>query len=149
MPAVPGKAARIGEIRPAGHTLVHNLVDLADLPLLRLIKSMVQRLLVKLLGTDGIARVAVQKRLNHARFRVLRHEVLLMFLEITYHFRAERQLPAACPVDGHCLRPHLLQVGSGCGFILQNVNLCLFRADLHGQETPVAGAVEGQEVHCV
>ena len=54
LPAVPGKAARIGEIRPAGHTLVHNLVDLADFPLLRLVKSMVQRLLVKLLGTDII-----------------------------------------------------------------------------------------------
>ena len=85
LPAVPGKAAGIGEIRPASHTLVHNLVDLADFPLLRLVKSMVQRLLVKLLGTDGIARVAVQKRLNHARFRVLRHEVFLMFFEMAHH----------------------------------------------------------------
>ena len=40
--------------------------------------------------------------------RILRHEVLLMLLEVAHHFRAERQLPAACPVDGHCLRPHLL-----------------------------------------
>ena len=68
---------------------------------------MVQRLLVKLLGTDGIACIAIKKCLNHASFRVLRHEVLLMFLEIMHHFRAERQLPAACPVDGHCLRPYL------------------------------------------
>ena len=44
LPTVSGKAAGIGEIRPAGHTLVHNLVDLADFPLLRLVKSMVQRL---------------------------------------------------------------------------------------------------------
>ena len=45
--------------------------DLADLPLLRLVKGMVQCFFVKLLGTDGIARIAVQKRLNHASFRVL------------------------------------------------------------------------------
>ena len=117
--------------------------------MLRLVKSMVQRLLVKLLGTDGIARVAVQKRLNHARFRVLRHEVLLMLLKIAHHFRAERQLPAACPVDAHCLRPHLLQIGSGCGFVLQNVNLRLLRADLYRQKATIAGTVEGQEIHCV
>ena len=117
--------------------------------MLRLIKGVVQRLLVKLLGTDGIARVAVQKRLNHARFRVLRHKVLLMLFEIAYHFRAECQIPAACPVDGHCLCPHLLQVGSGCGFILQNVNLRLLRTDLHRQKAPVAGTVKGQEVHRV
>lgn len=45
--------------------------DLADLPLLRIVKCVIQRLLVKLLGADGIARIAVQKRLNHASFRVL------------------------------------------------------------------------------
>ena len=117
--------------------------------MLRLIKGVVQRLLVKLLGTDSIARIAVQKRLNHACLGVLRHEVLLMFFEIAHHFRAERQLPAACPIDGHCLRPYLLQIGSGCGFILQNMNLRLLRADLYRQKATIAGTVERQEVHCV
>ena len=44
--AESGEHPRIGEITPASNTLVHNLVDFPNFPLLRLVKGMVQSFLV-------------------------------------------------------------------------------------------------------
>ena len=46
---------RIGEITPASNALVHNLIDLPDFPLFRLVKSVVQGFLVELLGADPVS----------------------------------------------------------------------------------------------
>ena len=45
LPAVPGEHPGIGERLPAGHDCVHDLVDIVQLPPLRLVKGMPQRLL--------------------------------------------------------------------------------------------------------
>ena len=58
----------------------------------------------------------------------------------------ESQLEPAASVNFHRFCPHLLDIGSGSGFVLQNVNLGLLRVHHDGDKAAVAGTVEGQEV---
>ena len=126
--------------------MVHDVVDFPDFPLLRLVKGVVQGFPEKLLGAYGAAGVAVKVRLYHPGLGVLRHEIPLVFFEIAHHFRAERQLKIPAAVNRHGFCPDLCKIGSGSGFVLQNVNLGLFRVHHDRQEAPVAGTVKGQEV---
>ena len=69
-----------------------------------------------------------------------------MFFEIPLHGRAESQLEPAASVNLHRFRPHLLDIGSGSSFVLQNVNLGLLRVHHDRDKAAVAGTVKGQEV---
>ena len=44
---------------------------------------------------------------------------------------------------------YLFDIGSGSGFIVQNVYLCPFGVDHDRQEAPVPGTVKGQEIQGV
>jgi len=69
-----------------------------------------------------------------------------VFFEIPLHGRAESQLEPAASVNLHRFCPHLLDIGSGSSFVLQNVNLGLLRVHHDGDKAAVAGTVKGQEV---
>ena len=90
---------------PACDTVVHNVVDLPDFPLLRLVKRVVQGFPEKLLGTHHAAGIAVKVGLDHPGLGILRHKIPLVFFEIAYHFGAERQLKIPAAVNGHGFRP--------------------------------------------
>ena len=60
LPAVSFKYPGIGEILPSRDTVVHDVIDLPDFPLLRLVKGVVQGFFEKLLGAYGAASVAVK-----------------------------------------------------------------------------------------
>ena len=126
--------------------MVHDVVDFPDFPLLRLVKGVVQGFLEKLLRAYGAASVAVKVRLYHPGLGVLRHEIPLVFFEVLYHFGCKRQLKIAAFVGCHGFRPYLFDIGSGSGFIVQNVYLGPFGVDHDRQEAPVPGTVKGQEV---
>ena len=105
LPAVFREHPGIGKVVPACDTMVHNVVDLPDFPLLRLVKGVVQGFPEKLLGTHYAAGVAVKVGLDHPGLGVLRHEIPLVFFEIAHHFGAERQLKIPTAVNGHGFRP--------------------------------------------
>ena len=107
---------------------------------------MVQGFLIELLGTDHAPGVLIKIRLYHSGFGVLRHKIPLVFFEIPLHGGAESQLEPAASVNLHRFRPHLLDIGSGSSFVLQNVNLGLLRVHHDGDKAAVAGTVKGQEV---
>ena len=115
----------------------------------RLVKGVVQGFLEKLLGAYGAAGVAVKVCLYHPGLGVLRHKIPLVFFEVLYHFGGKRQLEIAAFVGCHGFRPYLFDIGSGSGFIVQNVYLSPFGVDHDRQETPVPGTVKGQEVQGV
>ena len=117
--------------------------------MLRLVKGMVQGFLVELLGTDHAPGVLIKIRLYHSGFGVLRHKIPLVFFEIPLHGGAESQLEPAASVNLHRFRPHLLDIGSGSSFVLQNVNLGLLRVHHDGDKAAVAGTVKGQEVKSI
>ena len=98
------------------------------------------------LGTDHISIKSIQKRLYDAYLGVFRHELLLKENQIFVHFLGQFQLHLALSVNGHGFRPKLIHILPGGGFILQNMNLCLFGMYHDGQKAAVAAAVEGQEV---
>ena len=77
---------------------------------------------------------------------IKRHKIPLVFFEIPLHGGAESQLEPAASVNLHRFRPHLLDIGSGSSFVLQNVNLGLLRVHHDGDKAAVAGTVKGQEV---
>ena len=114
--------------------------------MLRLVKSMVQGFLIELLGADHAPGVFIKIRLYHPGFGVLRHKIPLVFFEIPLHGGAESQLEPAAFINLHRFRPHLPDIGSGSGFILQNVNFRLLRVHHDRDKAAVAGTVKGQEV---
>ena len=65
---------------------------------------------------------------------------------ILLHGGAESQLEPAAFINLHRFRPHLPDIGSGSGFILQNVNFRLLRVHHDRDKAAVAGTVKGQEV---
>ena len=67
-------------------------------------------------------------------------------IEKLLHGGAESQLEPAASVNLHRFCPHLLDIGSGSSFVLQNVNLRLLRVHHDRDKTAVAGTVKGQEV---
>lgn len=69
--------------------------------------------------------------------------------EVLYHFGGKRQLEIAAFVGCHGFRPYLFDIGSGSGFIVQNVYFGPFGVDHDRQEAPVPGTVKGQEVQGV
>src|SRR5699024_2157428 len=77
LPPIARKHPGIRERLPASHHCVHNLVDVVQLPTLRLLKDVSQRFLEQLLGADHIAGVVFQEALNLPGLSVLRHKVLL------------------------------------------------------------------------
>ena len=76
-------------------------------------------------------------------FGVLRHKIPLVFFEIPLHGGAESQLEPAASVNLHRFCPHLFDIGSGSGFVLQNVNLGLLRVHHDRDKAAVAGTVKG------
>ena len=60
---------------------------------------------------------------------------------IPLHGGAESQLEPAASVNLHRFRPHLLNIGSGSSFVLQNVNLSLLRVHHDRDKAAVAGDV--------
>ena len=86
LPAISGKMPWVRKLLPPHNGIVHNIVDFTDFPLFRLIKRMIQCLLIKHLGTNHISLVAIQKSLNHASLGIFRHELLLKFFQILFHF---------------------------------------------------------------
>ena len=49
----------------------------------------------------------------------------------------------------YCFRPHLADIGSGSGFVLQNVNLGLLRVHHDGDKAAVAGTVKGKKIKSI
>ena len=96
--------------------------------------------------TKTVVFVLIKVSLYHPGFGVLRHKIPLVFFEIPLHGGAESQLEPAASVNLHRFCPHLLDIGSGSSFVLQNVNLRLLRVHHDRDKTAVAGTVKGQEV---
>jgi len=124
---------------------VHDLADSTGLPLSRDV-GVAQCLRIELLGTHPVTRVVLQKGVDHASLRILLHEVLLVSLQHFLHGGAERQLIAAAVVDGHGFCPELVDIGTGFGFVVQNVDFGQFRINRNGNESTVARAVTGQKI---
>ena len=117
--------------------------------MLRLIKRMIQGFFIKHLGTDHISFVAIQESLNHARFRIFRHELLLKFFQILFHFFGKGKLILFASVNYHCFRPHLFNIGSGCFFIRHDVYLCIFGINHNRKKSAVSSTVKWQKIQCV
>jgi len=124
---------------------VHDLADSAGLPLCRDI-GVAQCFRIELLGTHPVTRVVLQKGIDHARLRILLHEVLLVGLQRFLHGRAERQLIITAVVDGHSFCPKLVDIGTGIFLVVQNVDFGQFRIHQDGDEAAVACAVTGQKI---
>ena len=92
LPAISGKMPWICELLPAHNGVIHNIVNFTDFPLLRLIKWMIQGFFIKHLGADHISIVTIQESLNHTSFRIFRHELLLKFFQILFHFFGKGKL---------------------------------------------------------
>ncbi len=120
-----------------------------QLPPLRLVIGVAQRLLEQLFGADHAAGVVFQKALYLPGLGVLRHEILLHLHQLALDGLAELHGIVAAAVNRHGLRPDLQQIGSGSVLVLQNVNLCILRVNHDGKEAPVPGPVKGQEVQRV
>ena len=86
-------------VRNAG---VHDLADGAGLPLCRDVR-VAQSLRIELLGTHPVTRVVLQKGIDHARLRILLHEVLLMGLQRFLHANV-RGLPQKSILVKHILK---------------------------------------------
>lgn len=129
----------------ARNSCVHDLVDSAGLPLCRDV-GVAQCLRIELLGTHPVTRVVLQKGIDHARLRVLLHEVLLMGLQRFLHGGAERQSVVAAVVDGHGFCPELVDIGTGFFLVVQNVDFSQFRIHRDGNKAAVARAVTGQKI---
>ena len=93
--------------------------------------------------------VLIKIRLYHSGFGVLRHKIPLVFFEIPLHGGAESQLEPAASVNLHSFCPHLLDIGSGSSFILQNVNLGLLRVHHDGDKAAIAGTVKGKKIKSI
>ena len=126
----------------ARNSRVHDLTDSAGLPLCRDI-GVAQRFRIKLLGTHPVTRVVLQKGVDHARLRILLHEVLLVGLQRFLHGGAERQLVITAVVDGHGFCPELVDIGTGFLLVVQNVDFGQFSIHRDGDKAAVARAVTG------
>ena len=120
-----------------------------QLPPLRLIVGVAQRLLEQLFGADHAAGVVFQKALYLSGLGVLRHEILLHLHQLALDGLAELHRVVAAAVNRHGLRPDLQKIGSGGVLVLQNVNLRILRVNHDRQKAPVPGPVKGQEVQRV
>jgi len=129
----------------ARNTRVHDLADSAGLPLCRDV-GVAQCLRIELLGTHPVTRVVLQKGIDHARLRVLLHEVLLMGLQRFLHGVAERQPVVAAVVNRHGFCPELIDIGARFLLVVQNVGLSQFRIHRDGDKAAVARAVTGQKI---
>ena len=89
LPAILPKHPWIGKVFPPGSALVHDLIHFPDLPLFRFIIRMVQGFFVKLLGADSIPRISLQICLDHPCLGVLRHKILLAFLQVLRYLRSK------------------------------------------------------------
>ena len=120
-----------------------------QLPPLRLIVGVAQRLLEQLFGADHAAGVVFQKALYLPGLGVLRHEILLHLHQLALDRLAELHGIVAAAVNRHGLRPDLQQISSGSVLVLQNVNLRILRVNHDRKEPPVPGPVKGKEVQRV
>ena len=57
-----------------------------------------------------------------------------------------KQLKIPAAVNRHSFCPDLCKIGSGSGFVLQNVNLGLLRVHHDRDKSAVAGTVKGEKV---
>ena len=78
-----------------------------QLPPLRLIVGVAQRLLEQLFGADHAAGVVFQKALYLSGLGVLRHEILLHLHQLALDGLAELHRVVAAAVNRHGLRPDL------------------------------------------
>ena len=86
----------------ARNSCVHDLADSTGLPLCRDV-GVAQCLRIELLGTHPVTRVVLQKGIDHARLRILLHEVLLMGLQRFLHANV-RGLPQKSILVKHILK---------------------------------------------
>ena len=84
------------------------------------------------LNTAGIRR-----KITHDQVRVVR-VVLSGTHEDMMNIQEKGKLEPAASVNFHRFCPHLLDIGSGSGFVLQNVNLGLLRVHHDRDKTAVA-----------
>ena len=134
---------------PALDGMAHDVRNLDAVPAGRVGEGIVQRLLVDLRHADVVALVPVQVHLDHARVGVLGHEFPAQDVQLLLNVLRELQGVVAGSVQRHRLRPHLIDIGAGFRFVLQNVDFSLGFIHQHRQEAPVAGAVEGEALGAV
>lgn len=130
---------------PAYNGIVHDIANLLQLPVLGFAELILQSVLIQQLGADIFTGVIVQESLDHTGFGIFRHELPAKPFSLRFHFRREIQGEVTAAVDLHHLCPELFYVGTGCGLVRKQVNLCLLPVQRDGQESPVAGSVQRQE----
>lgn len=141
--------SRVGKCFPAGDGVVHDVVDLADVPLFRFLGPAPQRLPEQLTGAHDALFAPVQVVGNEPGLGVLGHEVPLVPAQVVLHLPAEAEPEVAGAIDRHGLRPHLGQIGPGGRLVFQDVDVRPLGMHQHRHEPAVAGAVQRQKVQCV
>lgn len=137
----------VGKGFPAGDGVVHDVVDLADVPLFRFLGPAPQRLPEELTGAHDFFPALVQVVGNEPGLGVLGHEVPLMLAQVVLHLPAKAEPEVTRVVDCHGLRPHLSKIGSGGRLVLQNMDFRPLGMNQHRHEPAVSCAVQRQKVH--
>lgn len=141
--------SRVGKGFPAGDGVVHDVVDLADVPLFRFLGCAPQCLPEQLTGADDALSAPVQVVGDEPGLGVLGHEVPLVLAQVVLHLPVEAEPEVAGAIDRHGLRPHLGQIGPGGRLVLQDVDVRPLGMHQHRHEPSVAGAVQRQKVQRV
>ena len=139
----------VGKGFPAGDGVVHDVVDLADVPLFWFLGPAPQRLPEQLTGAHDALFAPIQVVGDESGLGVLRHKVPLVPAQVVLHLPAEAEPEVAGAIDRHGLRPHLGQIGPGGRLVFQYVDFRPLGMHQHRHEPTVAGAVQWQKIHRV